>query len=346
LVEQSPKYPLLEAAIRRSRLPRSWTIAAVAGVLLLLVVLAASLDGELASLLEWNAVGLFFLNILGLIYILVVYPFMLRSREQAILAFKPLLSLDDDDFNKVAENISKPSRRWEWMAIFLGISVLGGGILQPWNLDWASGYFWLIVYFVIASIIVTGLAGWLIYDTLVGVVRISRLSRRDLKLDILNTEMMAPVASWSLGISLVFVGLIIFGVIFDVTQTAKIVLDATSIIGYLFMICITLLIFFLSMWTAHRALSETKKSKLSTIVRHMSAISSEMDECMVGDQFSGTEKLSSNITALATYEKRVKEAPTWPFNAAIIRRLFISILTPGLVYLVKILSQTGIRFGS
>ena len=78
----------------------------------------------------------------------------------------------------------------------------------------------------------------------------------------------------------------------------------------------------------------------------MSAISSEMDECMVGDQFSGTEKLSFNITALATYEKRVKEAPTWPFNAAIIRRLFISILTPGLVYLVKILSQTGIRFGS
>jgi len=41
-----------------------------------------------------------------------------------------------------------------------------------------------------------------------------------------------------------------------------------------------------------------------------------------------------------------KETPTWPFDAGIVRRLLVSILTPGLVYLVKILSQTGIRFGS
>ncbi len=75
------KYPLLEAVIRRSRLPRSWTIAVAAGVLLILLALMAFLDGALASLLEWRAVGLFFLTILGLIYILVVYPFMLRSRE-------------------------------------------------------------------------------------------------------------------------------------------------------------------------------------------------------------------------------------------------------------------------
>ena len=106
------------------------------------------------------------------------------------LAFKPLLSLEDDVFNKVAENISKLSRRWEWTAIFLGISVFMGEILQPWNLDWASGYFWLTVYFVITATIVYGLMGWIIYDTLVGIVRVSRLSHQDPKLDILNTEMM------------------------------------------------------------------------------------------------------------------------------------------------------------
>jgi hypothetical protein len=271
---------------------------------------------------------------------------MLGSREQAVLAFKPLLSLEDDAFNKVAENISKLSRRGEWAAIFLGISVLGVVLFQPWTLDWASGPFWLTVYYVITTTIGMGLMGWLIYDALVGIVRISRLSRRDLKLDILDTETLAPVAAWSLSISLVFVGIIILAVISEVATTAKIVLDATSIIGYGFLICTTLLIFFLSMWTAHRALSEAKKSKLVTIGRHMSAISTEMDECMVGDQFSGTEKLSSNITALAIYKREVQEAPTWPFNAGIIRRLLLSMLAPGLVYLVKILSQAGIRFGS
>jgi hypothetical protein len=212
-------------------------------------------------------------------------------------------------------------------------------------MDWTSGFSWLTVYFAITLAIVYGLMGWLIYDTLVGIVRISRLSRRDLKLDILDTEMMAPVASWSLGISLVFVGAILLSIIGNVSQSAKILLDAKTIVGYVVMICITLLIFFLSMWSAHRALSEAKKSKLTLARIHLAEISRELEDRVVKGQRRGMMELSSTITALATYERRVKEATTWPFDAAIVRRLLVSILTPGIVYLLKILSQTGIRFG-
>jgi hypothetical protein len=191
-----------------------------------------------------------------------------------------------------------------------------------------------------------GLMAWISYDTLVGILRISRLSRMGLKLDILDTKTLAPVASWSLGISLVFVGIIVLSIISDVTETAEIVPLWRDIIGYGFIICITLLIFFFSMWSVHRAISESKNSKLAIIRRHISAVSSEVDERMALDQFSGTEKLSYSITVLVNYQRLVQAAPTWPFNAGIIRRLLLSIFTPGLVYLIKILSQTGIRFGS
>jgi hypothetical protein len=191
-----------------------------------------------------------------------------------------------------------------------------------------------------------GLMGWLIYDALIGIVRVSRLSRRDLKLDILDTETLAPVAAWSLSISLVFVGIIILAIISDVAQTAKVVVDYRTFIGYGFLICITLLIFFLSMWTAHRALSEAKKSKMILARKHLAEISRELEDRVEKGQREGMMELSSTITALATYEKRVKETPTWPFNAATVRRLFVSLLAPGLVYLLKILSQAGIRFGS
>jgi hypothetical protein len=213
-------------------------------------------------------------------------------------------------------------------------------------MDWTSGFSWLTVYFAITLAIVYGLMGWLIYDTLVGIVRISRLSRRDLKLDILDTEMMAPVASWSLGISLVFVGAILLSIIGNVSQSGEILLNANTIIGYVIMICITLLIFFLSMWTAHRALSEAKKSKLIPAQKHLAEISRELEVRVVKGQREGMIELSSTFTAWTAYEKRVKETPTWPFNAATVRRLIASILTPGLVYLLKILSQAGIRFGS
>jgi len=69
-----------------------------------------------------------------------------------------------------------------------------------------------------------------------------------------------------------------------------------------------------------------------------------MDEWMVGNQLGGTEKLSSRITALATYKREVQEAPTWPFNAVIIRRLLASIVVPAVVYLIKILAGLGLRF--
>jgi hypothetical protein len=269
---------------------------------------------------------------------------MLRSREQAVLAFKPLLSLEDNAFNKVAEKISRPNRRGEWIAILLGICILGVVLAQPWTLDWASGYFWMTVYYVITEIIGMGLMGWLIYDTSVGIVRISRLSRQNLKIDILDTETLTPVATWSLGISLVFVGIVILSVISDVTQTASLTLDYKYITGYVFVIGITLLIFFFSMWSVHRAISEAKKSKLATIRKHMSAVSGEVDERMALDQFSGTEKLSHTMTVLVNYQKLVKAAPTWPFNAGIIRRLIASTIVPIIVYIIKIISGLGLRF--
>jgi ABC-type transporter Mla maintaining outer membrane lipid asymmetry permease subunit MlaE len=54
MVKESYKYPLIEAAIKRSPLPRLWTITIVAVVLLLLLILMAYFDGILTTLFEWS----------------------------------------------------------------------------------------------------------------------------------------------------------------------------------------------------------------------------------------------------------------------------------------------------
>jgi hypothetical protein len=61
------------------------------------------------------------------------------------------------------------------------------------------------------------------------------------------------------------------------------------------------------------------------------------------DQFSGTEKLSYTITVLVNYQRLVKAAPTWPFNADIIRKLVVSAIIPVIVYLIKIIAGLGLR---
>jgi len=51
--------------------------------------------------------------------------------------------------------------------------------------------------------------------------------------------------------------------------------------------------------------------------------------------------LHSAVAAWGTYERHVREAREWPFNAVILRRLAASTLVPAIVYLLKVF--LGIR---
>jgi hypothetical protein len=340
MAEDPRTYPLVEALIKQSRLPWHWAIAVVAVVLLLFLVLATFLDGVINNLSSWifwqnNLEGLVLI-----IYILVVHIFIWRLREQAIQAFRPLLSLDEDEFNRLAAEIAKPKRRWEWTTTLIGVG-LAAGLGQPWNLEWGTGGLWRSVYLVITATLENGLLAWLIYDTLTSTVRITRLSRRDLKLDIFDAELLTPIARWSLGVSLAYVGGISLSLVFG---TMDDLLEWQSIILYVILICVTILIFFLSTWSVHNAMARAKRQKLALTRKHLAVVSRELEDRMAKGQIGGTERLSSTITSWATYQRLIQEAPAWPFNASIMRRLLASIIVPAIVYLIKILAGLGIRF--
>jgi hypothetical protein len=336
--EETRSYPLLKALIIRSRLPWFWATALVAGVLVLLLIPVAYLDGTPTILSEWGF-WLPNLNAMVLItYILVAYPLMIRWREGAVKAFQPLLSLDEGGFSRLEAEILRPTRRREWTAVFLGIifAVITG---QPWSLDWTSGYLWQSVYLVITGTIFWCLMGWLIYDTVASVVRISRLSRRSLKLDILDTEMLAPIAVWSLGISLAFVGGISLSLIFSTRES---LLAWENITTYTILVCLTLLIFFLSMWGVHGAMTRAKERKLSPTRKRLAEVTQDLDENIAHDRFKETESLTI-VTKWVAYFSLINKSSTWPFNADIIRKLLVSTVAPAAVYAVRIFSNLGIQ---
>jgi ABC-type multidrug transport system fused ATPase/permease subunit len=340
MAEETRTYPLVEALIKRSRLPWYWTTAVVAAVLLLLLILAAFLDGVINDLSTWRFWQDPLSGMVLIIYILVVHVFMWRLRERAIQVFRPLLPLDEDDFNRLAAEVATPKRRWEWTSVLIGVG-FACGLGQPWDLPWGPGELWRSVYLVITGASMNGLLAWLIYDTLAGAVRINRLSRRDLKLDIFDTEMMTPIALWSLGISLFFVGGISLSLVFG---TREELLRWQSITMYVILVSVTVLIFFVSMWSAHRAMAEAKNRKLAMTREHLVALSRELEDRRVQGQLTEMQSLASTVNSWAAYHKLVKEVPTWPFNANIVRRLIASTVVPIIVYLIKILSGLGLRF--
>jgi hypothetical protein len=92
-------------------------------------------------------------------------------------------------------------------------------------------------------------------------------------------------------------------------------------------------------------MAENKRRELDLVQEHLAAASRELKERAVQGRLEKAEELSSTISLWVTYEKRVKEVPTWPFNAGIIRRLAMSVLIPVAVYLVRIITQFLLRFG-
>ncbi len=111
MTEESPTYPLVSELIRRSRLPWYWATAAVTALLLVLLLLATYLDGVLDEALRWPFWRDHLSGLLLIAYILGVQIPMLRLRHQAIQSFRPLLGLDDDDFDEMVARIVRPNRR-------------------------------------------------------------------------------------------------------------------------------------------------------------------------------------------------------------------------------------------
>jgi len=117
-----------------------------------------------------------------------------------------------------------------------------------------------------------------------------------------------------------------------------------NIIIYIILVCFTVLLFFISMWSTHSIMARAKRRELDLVQKHLRAASNELKERAEDSSLKGTEELSSTITAWVNYERRIKEIPEWPYNAGIIRRLAASTVVPAVVYLIKIISGLGLRF--
>ncbi len=80
-----------------------------------------------------------------------------------------------------------------------------------------------------------------------------------------------------------------------------------------------------------------KRSELSLAREHLRAALRELKEKTARGPAEGLENLHSAVAAWGTYERSVREAPEWPYNANLVLRLGASALFPTIVYLLKVL---------
>jgi len=310
-----------------------WVTITVSLILLLLPFAAAYLYGNLDRFLNQGEWRVFVLAPTIILYIWLVSPLMARTGENVVESLRPLIDLDDGEFDQMVEDASRIKPGQELLAFAIGLilgmaSVLAAGFEQ--------GVTWLTIYWLLSTSLMYGILAWTIFIA-VSSTRINAvLHRQPLQIDILNPEPFEAVGRQSLLLALVFIGGITLSLLFTY-QGANISSPEVWVTNILFVLFVVL-IFFLSMRPTHRLLAAEKKRDLKPVQARINSACREL--VLRLDQHRVSDQLPAEINALIAYEQRLLAARTWPYNVSMLRTLFFSVLIP----LGSILARIAVDF--
>jgi hypothetical protein len=305
-----------------------WLTIGVSLILLLAPIVAAYLDGILDRLVREDFGRFSYLAPVVTIYILVVTPIMNRGDDSVVEAFRPLVLLDDEEFDRLLDEASRTSPATEGVAFGVG-AAFGLWLGQSWLAD--TDILWLRLVHALSAGLMWGLLVWTIYGAVASTRVSAELHRQPLRIDIFDTEPFEPIGRQSLVMALAFVGGIVLATIFALD--GENILHWQNLLIYSFLALVPILVFFLNMRGTHRVLAVEKERELEAVERSIRRACRTLKERVDAQESSGT--LATEIDALVVYEERLKEARTWPYNTAMLRTLFVSVVLPAGVALAQ-----------
>jgi hypothetical protein len=319
---------LLERFVKNIKLPWSVFTLIVAVFLIIMLAITAFADGLELQQLGWN----FWRDSLQgpaiLVYILCIYQVLQRVGNNALESILPLLSTEIIEKKQYVSKYYSPRRSREWLAIFLGI-VFVFLLSQPWQ---GGDFHFFNSYLYFVQILMFSLLALLIYYSLLNTRLITKINQ-NLKIDVFETEALIPIARWSLGISLAFIGGIVISI---VLQDIENLIQWQVIVIYAILVATTVGVFFMSMWSAHSAIIRVKKTELDSI-RQKIINSYNLLKQNNHKNEANNITLYNEVAALGLFEKQIREVKEWPYSTSILSRLVLSIVSPIVVYVIKFL---------
>ena len=295
------------------------------GISLLLILApigVAYLDGVLDDFLSQGYWRLLLLPPAVITYILVVWPIMARMEAGVIEAFRSLVLMDDDSFDRLVNEASRINPIGEVIAFGVG-AAFGLCDGRTWLPD--DNVFWLKLYLPLSASLMFGLLGWTIYAAVAGTRLITELHRQPLRVDIFDIKPFEPIGRQSLIVALVFVGGTALSMVFGLRQGSIFAWQDWLI--YALLALVAVLVFFLNMRDTHRVLAAEKKRELEAVQRNILLACRTLMKRIAANENTGT--LAAEINVLIVYEERLRATRTWPYDTAMLRTLFFSIIIPG-----------------
>jgi hypothetical protein len=185
-----------------------------------------------------------------------------------------------------------------------------------------------------ARIIVWGVVVWAIYAAFAVTQLTNTLLRQPICVEIFDLEPFQPIGRQSLWLSLFFVGGMLLGLLSgnfseDVLRLEYLIVNAA-------IIALIVAVFFLNTHNVHRVLAATKQQNLDSVERHLARAYYKLKELIAENQ--DTFAVATELNALAVSKQELKAIRTWPYNTEMLRTIFISIVTPLVVAIARVVA--------
>jgi hypothetical protein len=301
------------------------------GLLLLLAPLVAAwLDGSLSELLATGRWRPLLAPSVVILYIVIVAPRMDGMDTQVLHTLRGVTLVDDRTFDAIVAESSSLRPRNELLAMAVGAGLgLALVMVQP------EGVFSLVMtVWGITTILMYGLLGWTVYASIASTRLTSAILRQPLRINPLDTSPYETIGRQSLLLALIFVGGMTLSLLLSV-QEADVFRMPAFWLSFTPIALVPVVIFFLTMRPTHRVLFAAKKQALSAVRARIEQASQDLIERLARQEEAG--QLAQVTNTLLAYEHRLVDARTWPYNTAMLRTLFLSVLAPVLTVLAKTL---------
>jgi hypothetical protein len=334
---QETPFTWLEEIVGKSRHPPLRLATRLVLAMVVLLLAAACMDGVLVAALDARFWRTALASPLMAGYVTLFQPVLKRWRGAAIQAFRPLGPVEDGRFQRLLAQASIFERRNEKLATAAGVAA---GLLafQPWDrkgLAWTWSPIgqstWLTLVGLLLTMLVYGFIGFFLYSVLSGTRLFAELQSGDRGINAFELESLQPIAQWSLGIALYFVG----GITLSLLTERSLALRVEQLIGYAAVSLAPVIVFFLNMWTVHGAMMQAKDRELRVVRANLVAASEALRRLPAEGRREKESALFTSIASWEAHQKRVMELPSWPYTNEIKRNLALSSLLPAVVGLAQ-----------
>jgi len=314
------------------RLPIPAWLFYVLGVLMYILVINIALwiDGSVSLGKIGSIPGIFAPEIFAF---LALYHYLIQIGSRSLLAFRPLLDVNDTKFARINYELSTVPRKFDWLVIpvsvimgypfLVGNPATWGNLIPNTSLPLATA--WVIVSFFNITF----------FNLIIRIIRQLRMIRSlHAQATNINLLKLKPAHAFSILTSRMAIGFVLIAIAGFFSNPSAAINSAWNIFTYILLVLVTITVFVAPVIGLRDFLEKEKEKKLNETSDLLQDTTENLHNKVKNKDYENIGEMETAISALVRERERLEKISTWPWDTGTLRSFASSLLLPIFLWLV------------